>query len=227
MLTDIREVRRGSKRRLLIVDDEPWRVAPAEVLREAGLKAGDDATISELSARLSEVEKRCARDRAVRLMTYRERSSAELSSRLEEDGFLPGVVTETVARFCDLGLVDDDRFAHALARNLTGVKSLGRVRALREMIVRGVDADAAAAILDETLPPEDEESAALTSARTFARRPGATRERVAARLMRRGYAPRIALSAAREACEGDVSGYDDGLWGASDPEPSPGDEETF
>jgi len=199
-----------------MLDDEPWRTAPAEAVREAGLRVGDEATVTEFESRLAGVEPRLARDRAVRLLTYRDRSSAELASKLDDDGYLPDVVSTTVARFVDLGLVDDDRFARSLARNLTQNKGLGRGRASREMIARGVDPASVADILDEALPPEDEERAALALARASARRAGATRERVAARLMRKGYAPRIALSAAREACETDPERAESDAWDTTD-----------
>ncbi|HEY5548091.1 MAG TPA: RecX family transcriptional regulator [Coriobacteriia bacterium] len=224
VVTEIRTVRRGSKRRLVLLDDEPWRIAPADVLREAGLQVGDTGTDAEMVERLSKVEGRSARDRAVRLLTYRDRSSAELMVRLDEDGYLPQVAADTVTRLLDLGLLDDDRFARALARSLTRTKGLGRSRASREMIARGVDPDAVSAVLEEALPPEDEENAALAQARVFARRVGATRDRVAARLMRKGYAPRIALSAAREACEAIADGPDDGGWDTADP---PADDMPF
>lgn len=217
VLTEIRLVRRGSKRRLVLLDDEPWRSVPADVLREAGLRVGDHDTVDELADRLREIESRSARDRAVRLLTYRDRSSAELVSRLDDDGYLPEVTEATVSRLRDLGLVDEERFARSLARSLTHGKGLGRSRVVREMVSRGVDPERVADILEEALPTDDEERSALDQALKFARRVGATRDRVAARLMRRGFAPRVALNAAREACENDSPGRDDGPWDSADP----------
>jgi hypothetical protein len=46
----------------------------------------------------------------------------------------------------------------------------------------------------------------------MALRTGATRDKIAARLVRRGYAPRIALAAAREAMDTAGREAEDGAW---------------
>ena len=199
ILTEIRVTRRGSRRRTLVLDDEPWRDVPSEVVAEAHLKQGSEVDPGELGALLDQTEPRCARDRAIRLLTFRERSVSELADRLAEDGYLPETVTGVIARLTSAGLVDDERFARSFARSLTQIRHLGRSRAARELSSHGIDPQLAADALDEALSLEDEESAARDLARTLAARPGATRDKIAGRLARRGYAPRVALTAAREA----------------------------
>ncbi len=201
ILTEIRVPRRGSRRRTLVLDGESWRDVPSEVVSEARLKADTEVDPTDLCARFSEIEPRCARDRGVRLLTYRERSVKELTDRLTEDGYLPEVVSATVTRLVDVGLVDDERFARSLARNLTQIRRLGRGRAARELAEHGIDPELAAEALDGALSLEDEGAAARTLARSLASRTGATRDKVASKLLRRGYAPRVALTAAREAMD--------------------------
>jgi regulatory protein len=226
ILTEIRVPRRGSRRRTLVLDGEPWRDAPSDVVSEARLKQGAEVDPAALSHALAEAEPRCARDRAVRLLTYRERSAKELTDRLREDGYLPETVASVLERLVAAGLLDDERFARSLARNLTQIRRLGRSRASRELAAHGIDPLLASEALDEALSVEDEGAAAGELARTLALRTGATRDKVAAKLLRRGYAPRVALTAAREAmsaveCAGggdpwDTSGPDapsDGLDG--------------
>lgn len=201
ILTEIRATRRGSRRRTLVLDGEPWRDVPSDVVAQAHLKQGSEITADELLVRLTEIEPRCARDRAVRLLTYRERSVHELSERLKEDGYLPGAVKDTLERLTSMGLLDDERFARSFARSLTQVRRLGRSRAKRELESHGIDPELAADALDEALSLEDEGTAAQDLARKLAVRSGATRDKIAGRLLRRGYAPRVALSAAREAMQ--------------------------
>jgi regulatory protein len=206
LLTEIRILRRGSRRRTLVLDGEPWRDAPSDVVSEAHLNAGDRVDPEELIELLSGIEPGCARDRAVRLLTYRDRSVAELRERLAEDGYLPETVSAVVERLTDVGLVDDERFARSFARTLTQTRHLGRSRAVRELAARGIDPELAAEALDEALSVEAEEVAAGELSRSLARRPGATRDKIAARLARRGYSPCVALSAAREAMSESASG---------------------
>jgi regulatory protein len=212
ILTEIRIPRRGSRRRTLVLDGEPWRDAPSDVVSEAHLKTGDEIDPTELGARLAGIEPRSARDRAVRLLTYRERSSVDLRERLTEDGYLPETVAGVVERLTSVGLVDDERFARSFARSLTQVRRLGRSRAARELAVRGIDAELAARALDEALPVEAEEDAAREFARSLALRPEATRGKIAARLARRGYSPRVSLTAAREAMDDSQSASDAESW---------------
>ena len=213
ILTEIRVPRRGSRRRTLVLDGEPWRDAPSELVSEAQLRVGAEIDPGELSERLAEIEPRCARERAVRLLTYRERSTKELADRLREDGYLPETVTAVLERLAAAGFVDDDRFARSLARNLTQIRRLGRSRATRELTAHGIDPQLAEEALDEALSVDDESAAAGELARTLALKTGATRDRIASRLLRRGYAPRVALSAAREA----MSAVDEDPWDGSDP----------
>ena len=213
ILTEIRVPRRGSRRRTLVLDGEPWRDAPSELVSEAQLRAGAEIDPGELSERLAEIEPRCARERAVRLLTYRERSTKELADRLREDGYLPETVTAVLEPLAAAGFVDDDRFARSLARNLTQIRRLGRSRATRELTAHGIDPQLAEEALDEALSVDDESAAAGELARTLALKTGATRDRIASRLLRRGYAPRVALSAAREA----MSAVDEDPWDGSDP----------
>jgi len=217
ILTEIRIPRRGSRRRTLVLDGEPWRDAPSELVAEARLQVGAEVEPGELSERLAEVEPRCARDRAVRLLTYRERSTKELADRLREDGYLPETVTAVLERLTSAGFVDDDRFARSLTRTLTQIRRLGRSRAARELAAHGIDPALAEEVLDAALSVDDESAAARELARTLALKTGATRDKIASRLLRRGYAPRVALSAAREAMSAVESAVDEDAWDGSDP----------
>ena len=209
--------RRGSRRRTLVLDGEPWRDVPSDVVSEAGLKPGADVDPGSVGPALAEFELRCARDRVVRLLTYRDRSTSDLSERLAEDGYLPETVASVLERLTTLGLVDDERFARSFARSLTQARGLGRSRALRELTSHGVEPVLAGAALDEALPVERERAAAGVLARTLAARSGATRDKVAGRLARRGYAPRVALEAARGAFDDLETAVSEDLWDDAKP----------
>jgi regulatory protein len=221
ILTEIRVPRRGSRRRTLVLDGEPWRDAPSDVVAEARLKQGSDVDPTELGRMLADIEPRCARDRAVRLLTYRERSISDLGDRLAEDGYLPETITGVIERLVSVGLVDDERFARAFARSLTQIRRLGRSRAARELAAHGIEPRLASEALDEALSVDDEMSAAVALARSLAARPGVTRDKIAGRLARRGYTPRIALEAAREAMSEAEDASAGEPWDVHDAVPAP------
>lgn len=209
-VTDLRREGRGSQRRAVYLDGEQWDHAPAGVLRELGVRTGDLIDTAEFCESRAQVEPRLARERALRLLQYRERSHDEVLARLHEDGYLPEVASDVADWLVDTGLVDDARFAENYARLLVSNRGLGRSRALREMSARGVPDAAARDALDAIAPEADEPLRVRASARRL-KRTGDTQERLAARLARRGFPPGQALSAAREALtvEADAETLDD------------------
>jgi regulatory protein len=197
LLTDIRS-RRGSRRRQLYLDDQEWRAVSADVVRELGLRVGHIESLDDLSTHIDAAEPRLARDRALRLLTYRDRSVDDLSCRLSDDGYPSETATRVVGDLVRVGLVDDARFAASTARVLATIRGFGRLRILRELDAHGIDPEMAAAAVSEALPEELELESALRLARAMAARPGADVSRVAARLARKGFAVALSLRAARQ-----------------------------
>src|ERR687889_1707960 len=139
---------------------------------------------------------------ALRLLTTRARTRAELRERLEQRGFEPDAVAETLERLERVGLVDDPALAGAVAERRAG---------------RGLDAPAIAAELrdrgvDPAVPDRAAEAAVPTESRAdrcrqvaearltqLAGLPASTQlRRLAAYLARRGYPPDLAETVARD-----------------------------
>lgn len=208
VLTEIRSHRRGSKRRALLLDGEPWRSIPVEVLKELGLRPGDTVEAGLLDVTIAALEPRFARERCLRLLAVRERTRSELMSRLLEDGYDTEVAEATVGRLVDAGLVDDARFAEAMARSLVTIRRLGRARAFRELTRRGLSDELAEQALDTVAPRADERERTLDAARRLLKASD-TVPRLASRLVRRGFTASDAFEAARSIMP-DSSG-DDGF----------------
>lgn len=200
VLTGIKTHARGSRRRTLVLDGDPWETIPVEVLRDLDLREGDVIDLADLHERIASAAPIRARERALRLLMYRERSEHELFDRLTSDGYPPEIAHEVVTSLISSGLLDDDRFAENYARMLVLSRGYGRARALRELLKRGIDQERALEAL-EAVAPEDHEVARAGERAHALARAGDTRDRLAARLVRRGFSPGIALSAARTELE--------------------------
>jgi len=207
-VTDIRRSGPAFRRRTIVLDGDGWRDIPAGLLPLIALEVSDEVDIEELEERIGAAEPGLARERAVRLITAKERSRAGLVDRLVQDGFSRPVADSTADDLVRIGLVDDERFADALARTLSRVRGAGRARIARELQDAGVAEDVASEALEDALDPEQEWEAASRLAQSAAARPGATIDRVAARLVRRGYRSAVALAAAREALEAEGKASD-------------------
>jgi regulatory protein len=199
-ITDIRSGPRGTRRRRVYVDGEEWRSVSAEVVRDIGLRVGQRVEPASLEASISEAEPGQAWNRVLRLLNYRERGSDELLKRLADDGFSPEAVQGAVSRAADLGFVDDRRFAESLVRQLIGGKKLGRRRVAAQLTAKGVAEDLTAELLERCCSSEEESARAARLASSLSARCGNQPERVARRLVTKGFDTGVAWRAARDAC---------------------------
>lgn len=194
--------RRGSKRCEVQVDTDHWATMPSSVVKALGLQVGDIITLDDVVARRLELEPQQALERALRLLAYRERSCAEIAERLTEDGYLQEVVAGTLSWLTKTGLLDDMRLAEQMAHSLISLRGFGRQRALVELRRLGIDQGNASHAIDTVAPPQEEERHAHEMARRLSR-PSDTADRLAARLVRRGFSVSDALKAARSCVPSD------------------------
>ena len=125
----------------------------------------------------------------------------ELVEKLTRDGYPDEVARGVSADLEASGLVDDERFAHALAWQLLEIRGLGRRRVLWDLAAKGVHPDLAAAVVDELVSVSDDERHAREMAARLAARLGGGVDRVASRLVRKGFPTGVSLRAARDAVD--------------------------
>ena len=94
---------------------------------------------SELLYRVRVISLELARSKAEELLNRRDYSSSELAAKLREAGYHSSVADVVVARFVEVGLLDDRRFAELFARSKAAA-GWGRIKIERELARRGVDA---------------------------------------------------------------------------------------
>jgi regulatory protein len=204
ILTRLEPERFRSRRWVVELDGEIWRHAPKAVVSKLGLEIGDDIDPELLTAQLSRLEPAAARERALYLISGQERPAEDIRRKLADDGYTSDVAEQIVANFVDLGLIDDERYAEILVRTLAGGRGYGRSRVARELSRRGVGEDVAAEALEVACAVGVEPGRALEQARRILRSHRTLDvSRLAARLARRGFAPGVALSAARDAIGSD------------------------
>lgn len=190
--------RRGTQRRTIELDGEPWIGLPASVVSSGSIAVGMRIDPDTFIDALADALESCARERAYRLLSFRDRSTHELLSRLVEDGYPPAVAQALIDDLTARGIVDDARFAEAYARMLARQRGLGRSRIEAELTRKGITADVALRTLDDMLPVEGEAERARAAASRL-RRPSDSAQRLASRLVRRGFGQSLALRTALEA----------------------------
>jgi regulatory protein len=144
-----------------------------------------------------------ARTIALRKLTAAPRTRAQLADALARGGVPDDVTDATLARFEELGLVDDAEFARQWARTRQAGRGLARRALAYELRQRGVDDELVKITLDDPELGEELETAqALVRSRLAAGGTGGDPERRTRRLLgmlaRKGYGPGVAARAVRE-----------------------------
>ncbi|WP_012181598.1 regulatory protein RecX [Salinispora arenicola] len=147
-------------------------------------------------------EAELARDICLRQLAGRPRTRVELARALTRRGISAEVATAVLDRYDEVGMIDDAAFARAWVSSRHAGRGLARRALATELRQRGVDGDVAKAALGELDDETEAETArALAERKLRATRgePDAVFRRLVGMLARRGYAPGVAIRAAKEA----------------------------
>ena len=117
----------------------------AELVLAEPLRVGDEVDEARLAELQAKDQTWKARDAALSLLSYRARTSVELTRRLKRKGFDDEVAAATVERLDRLGVVDDAAFAESFVRDRVRLKPRGPRRLVGELRAKGVDDDTARA----------------------------------------------------------------------------------
>lgn len=135
----------------------------------------------------------------------------ELAQTLRRRLVPDDAASRVLDRLEEVGLIDDQAFAHAWVRSRQMSRKLSGRALARELASKGIDADAVEEALVE-VTPESEESAATalvrSKLRTMRRLDAATRERrLAALLGRKGYSGDVVFSVVRREAAAAAAGW--------------------
>jgi regulatory protein len=136
------------------------------------------------------------------LLTAKARTRAELASALARRGVDEAIIDEVLARFSEVGLVDDAAFAESYVHSGHTYQGLGRRALAVQLRRRGVDGETVGAAVAAVEPDAEEQMA-----RTLVRRRLATGargdevviiRRLVGMLARRGYSEGLSYRVVRE-----------------------------
>lgn len=147
-----------------------------------------------------------ARGLAWRSLNKRDRTVDEVGGMLLGKRVEPAVADQVVTELIDLGYLDDARYAERFAEDRRRLDAWGSDRIARRLRELGVDQESIEAAV-AAQDPEEELSAARELLRRRCPAPPTTRaerDRALGILMRRGYAPELALDALRRHCGADL-----------------------
>jgi regulatory protein len=168
IITDLKQQVKNDKRYSLYVDGKfAFGLTDVDVVFY-GLKIGDEISEEKYSLIYDEAVYTKAKQKAVSLICYRERSKKEIRDRISRD--YDEDITERVMNFLEeYGYVNDEKFATVYARDCLKNKKWGRRKIEFELKMKGVPSDIVFSVLDSVIE-DGEETQANIAARLLEKR---------------------------------------------------------
>ena len=193
VISGIVPVARPAGRFEVLVDGTPLATLSLEAIERLQLAVG--RSVAGLEERISrEAAQLTVYDRALNMLAFRARASAELARSLVRKGEEKEHVAWAIARLQEQGLLDDAAFAQAFTRAKVLGANQSRRRVQQELARKGVERGVSDAAIDAVFDEEgvDQRSIVEDAARKKLRSlraldPAVRRRRLYAFLARRGY----------------------------------------
>ena len=190
VITAIEAQKKRGDRRSIFVDGDFVVGAHEEVIVALNLRVGQVFDNDRLTQVIKQETSRKALDKALRLLSYRDRTKSEIRKRLLGDDFPEDVVDDAIGQLLGLGYLDDQKFSRDWVKARTIAKPMGKTRLAWELRAKGVDQPAVEEALDN-LDENAEYELALSLARKRAEKSDtgdpSFRTRTASFLRRRGF----------------------------------------
>ncbi len=206
LITKIVKARKERNSYVVFIDEAPAFQVSDEVLMKFGLLTGrriDERMVEEIA---SEEAFSRARMTALNFISYRPRSSKEVTDKLSHKGFSSDLAKKVVHKLREANLVSDLEFARMLVRDKLRGKPMGKAMIRRKLLEKGISFQIIERVLKEYVSEEDEQQAA---ARLAAKKLKLSRSRFAELdslkqqkrmvdyLLSRGFSTEVALKTVR------------------------------
>lgn len=163
LITGIEQQKNRKDRKSIFVDGGFLAGVHSDVVSALGLAVGQVVDEKRLNELLRAESVRKAREKALSLLSYRDRSTNEIRRRLIRSDFATDVVEEVVEQFSSSGLLDDEKFSRDWISSRQASKPAGRARLSEELRSKGIRPEVVNDAL-ASLDPEREKALAREAA---------------------------------------------------------------
>jgi regulatory protein len=155
------------------------------------LGEGDEITDDEIKNVLLEEEKQKIKQRAFRILHYRDRSAQELKKRLIRIGFDQSLVDQVIEDFVEDKTLDDERFIKAFINDYTKLKPKGNIFIIHELRKRGFSREMVIKMLNNRDEKSIIKSFIQKKLSHLDKNNPKVRQKIIRRLLSRGFTPNI------------------------------------
>lgn len=145
-VTEIKKKRKGLSG--LYIDYEYALDIDTETLLSHRIDVGTDIDDEKLKVLIDHSNIKRAKDKAMWLISYRDYSKKEITEKVAKESSLDAA-QKAVERLCELGLINDEKYAKRYAHDLISLKHLSKSGAVRKLKEKGIDKDLAEMVVDE------------------------------------------------------------------------------
>jgi regulatory protein len=193
-ITGFKKEGRRNPKIAVLLDDEPWVTLDPETVVRERLRSGQELTPARRDEILAADEVIRARQAAAGHAAQTPKTRLELEHFLCERRFSEPAIRKALATLSASGAVNDERVAGQVIQSRRRRKNVGPKRLAAELRKRGIPQDQAEDKVSEALEGTDLAAECLELARHYAKKyepldQPAQRRKLAAFLLRRGYAP--------------------------------------
>ena len=145
-VTEIKKKRKGLSG--LYIDYEYALDIDTETLLSHRIDVGTEIDDEKLRKLIDHSNIKRAKDKAMWLISYRDYSKKEITEKVAKESSLDAA-QKAVERLCEVGLINDDKYAKRYAHDLIFIKHLSKSGAVRKLREKGIDKDLAEMTVDE------------------------------------------------------------------------------
>ncbi len=194
-ISKITPQKRNRKRCSIFIDGEYRFGITKELLLKYDINEDDEITEDEIHNLLFLEEKEKIRNRAYRLLSYRDRSSREMRERLIHAGFDADLVDDVVRGLLADDTLNDERFAQAFLRDYTAVRPKGNRFISRELVKKGIAKETIESVLKTRDERELLRHFIQKKLKQFDPRDFKDRQKIIRRLLHHGFTPELVYEA--------------------------------
>ena len=155
VVTDIQQQKKDKSRYSVYIDGEYTFGLDGLDFSASSLRIGQELTMAEIEDWQSRSAEGKAYNAAVRYLSYRQRSQAEVQKYLNDKEYDEATVGLTLEKLVKLGMIDDMAFATSWVSDRMRLKPRSRMRLTAELREKGIDAVIIETVL-AAINPDDE-----------------------------------------------------------------------
>ncbi len=194
-ISKITPQKRNKNRCSVYIDGQYRFGVTKDLVLKYDLKEDDEITEDEIQNVLLHDEKEKIRGRAYRLLSYRERSAREMRERLLRVGYDSALVEEVIHDLIADDTLNDERFASLFVKDYTHLTPKGNRFIVHELTKKGI----ARETIEKALKARDErdlmQQFIQKKLRGLDPKDFKDRQKIARRLLQRGFTPHIVYDA--------------------------------